>query len=158
MTQKNRYHRGFDDRSKKVYPYFLSYSSEEDAKEAIPALAKALGISRQAIGAYVGQALRHPGVYKLLTKMGYLDSQIPCWIKRPENPVIMFKQPQAAPAEIRPIIYSLAEIESRKSDLEILMDSPPLFEITFLSCTGYKTVRNPDLSNCTIETVHIRKE
>ncbi len=87
MPKDTRYHRGFDELSRRVYPHLLNYSSEEDATEAIPALAKMLGISQQSLGAYIGQAKRHPGVYRLLARMGYADYQVPAWFARPKTPL-----------------------------------------------------------------------
>jgi len=158
MPKNSRYHRGFDRRSKVVYPHLLNYPTEEDAREAIPALAKKLGLSGQTVGAYIGQAIRHPGVYRLLVKMGYTNSQIPTWIARPRQMVEMPMRVQSAPVEAKPPEYAPAkpaEKDPQKSNLEHIINLLPKNEIVWLSSTGNRAERNPDLSSYKIETAHM---
>jgi hypothetical protein len=161
MPKKNsRYHRGFDGLSKKAYPYLIPYQTEEQAREAIPSIARTLNLSKQTLGAYLGQLKRNKKVYEFLMQMGFTERQIPAWVKRPEQPVQTPKQvqptPQPAPPESRPQEYAYVKSEKKeppKSELDRIMDLLPENGIYWLSQGKYE--RNPDLSKYKIEYVNI---
>ncbi len=92
----------FDQECTHVYATLIGYSTLDEARANIIQIARALRISEKAAGGYLTQASTNPRVFEHLRKLGYTESQIPQWFKRPVYPVAVQPQPQAVQVETNP--------------------------------------------------------